>query len=118
MARNCGMVRPNDKVVIVNGHPPDKENPAARIEWELAEAAEDPELVDEEETPAPDEVGTVEGGVCGCVWSEDMGKSGGCVCLFGVKTWASQGGCVCLFGVKTWASQGGCVCVFGQVSLE
>ncbi|XP_076451738.1 polyamine-transporting ATPase 13A3-like isoform X2 [Babylonia areolata] len=55
VARNCGMVRPNDKVVIVHGHPPDKENPAARIEWELAEAAEDPELVDEEETAADEE---------------------------------------------------------------
>ncbi|KAK7094175.1 polyamine-transporting ATPase 13A3-like isoform X3 [Littorina saxatilis] len=55
VARNCGMVRPNDKVIIVNGHPPDKENPAARIEWELAEAAEDPELVDEEESSANDE---------------------------------------------------------------
>ncbi|KAK7501877.1 hypothetical protein BaRGS_00006963 [Batillaria attramentaria] len=55
VARNCGMVRQYDKIVIVNGHPPDKEHPAARIEWELAEAAEDPELVDDESESATDE---------------------------------------------------------------
>ncbi|KAL8587281.1 hypothetical protein ACOMHN_045528 [Nucella lapillus] len=55
VGRNCGMVRPCDKVVIVNGHLPDKENPTARLQWELAEAAEDPELVDEEESSANEE---------------------------------------------------------------
>lgn len=52
VARNCGMLQPNDKVIIVNGHLPDKENPAARIDWELAEAVEDPELVAEEDSSA------------------------------------------------------------------
>lgn len=48
VARNCGMVRTSDRMVIVNGHPPDKENATPRIEWELAEAYEDPELVAED----------------------------------------------------------------------
>ena len=52
VARNCGMVQPNDKVIIVHGHLPDKENPTARVDWELAEAVEDPELVAEEDPTA------------------------------------------------------------------
>ena len=47
VARNCGMVRFNDNVVLVHGHPPDKENPVARLEWELVEMAEDLEIVDD-----------------------------------------------------------------------
>ena len=35
-ARNCGMVRQPDRVIIVHGHPPDKTN-APRITWEEAE---------------------------------------------------------------------------------
>lgn len=73
VARNCGMVRQADKIIIVNGHPPDKEHPAARIEWELAEAAEDPELVNDEGERPNDETspmldrlrGTYLGGIKG-----------------------------------------------------
>ena len=36
VARNCGMVGPNDHVIIVNGFAPDKDGPA-RLEWERAE---------------------------------------------------------------------------------
>lgn len=48
VGRNCGMVHPSDRVIIVHGFPPDKENPTARIEFEQAEAAEDLEVVDDE----------------------------------------------------------------------
>ncbi|BFZ23149.1 hypothetical protein BsWGS_26187 [Bradybaena similaris] len=38
VARNCGMVGKDERVIIVNAYPPDKEG-AARIEWEEAEHA-------------------------------------------------------------------------------
>ncbi|BFZ23491.1 hypothetical protein BsWGS_26528 [Bradybaena similaris] len=36
VARNCGMVGRNERVILVHAHAPDKEHPA-RIEWEEAE---------------------------------------------------------------------------------
>lgn len=36
VARNCGMVAKDEKVILVHAHAPDKEE-AARIEWEEAE---------------------------------------------------------------------------------
>jgi hypothetical protein len=59
VARNCGMVAPQDKVVMVQCHAPDKENPTARVEWTLAEAAEDPELVDEDSDSTPTAIAEV-----------------------------------------------------------
>ena len=49
VARNCGMVGSKDQVVIINGHPPDKDGPA-RLEWEKAETSqeESPEQSDYE----------------------------------------------------------------------
>ena len=49
VARNCGMVGSRDQVIIVNGHPPDKDGPA-RLEWERAETPQEdvPEQSDQE----------------------------------------------------------------------
>ena len=49
VARNCGMVGSKDQVIIVNGHPPDKDGPA-RLEWERAETPQEdvPEQSDQE----------------------------------------------------------------------
>lgn len=83
VARNCGMVRPNDKVIIVNGYLPDKENPSARIDWELAEAVEDPELVAEDDSSATDEV-------------REMGCFHWIKFRFFFFSWGGGGGCCCL----------------------
>ena len=36
VARQCGMVRPKERVVMVLAHPPDSDKPA-QVEWEFAE---------------------------------------------------------------------------------
>ena len=40
VARNCGMVKPHEKVIIVNAHPPENGCPA-RVEWEQSESVSD-----------------------------------------------------------------------------
>ncbi|XP_067658890.1 polyamine-transporting ATPase 13A3-like isoform X3 [Haliotis asinina] len=56
VARNCGMVQPRDKVVIVNAHPPDKQQ-TARIEWEYAELPTDVDIISEQETDGESDTG-------------------------------------------------------------
>ncbi|XP_071110416.1 polyamine-transporting ATPase 13A3-like isoform X1 [Haliotis cracherodii] len=56
VSRNCGMVQPRDKVVIVNAHPPDKQQ-TARIEWEYAELPTDIDIVSEQDTDIDSDAG-------------------------------------------------------------
>ncbi|XP_012945191.1 probable cation-transporting ATPase 13A3 [Aplysia californica] len=54
VARNCGMVRRQDRVIIAHGHPPDKTN-SARLTWEEAEK---PNLSCSEDDTGSNEVDT------------------------------------------------------------
>ena len=44
VAHQCGMIRPKEKVVMVNAYPPDNAAPA-KIEWELANTETSDELI-------------------------------------------------------------------------
>lgn len=48
VARNCGMVKPHEQVIIVNAHPPENGNPA-HIEWDQSESVLDDTATDSDQ---------------------------------------------------------------------
>lgn len=52
VARNCGMVKPHEQVIIVNAHPPENGNPA-HIEWDQSESVLDDTATDSDQENCP-----------------------------------------------------------------